>query len=327
MVLSKRAFSRRAVAIGLAVITALAALPLRGQAQSGSKAALKDIRLGVFPITDAAVPLLGLDRGIFEKHGINLLPTTLSTASIVQSTTSGQVDLALNSLQHSVSAASAGLPLSVVAGLSVWAKGVAGADPDGLIVLKDGPKTGADFNGKTIAVVALNSADELAARVTIDRHGGDANSLKFTVLPAAAMRGALQNGDVQGAVIHDPFYRSFMATGEFAAPLGNPNFQAFADLPRLVVISSKDFVGAHQPELRAFQAAMQESIDLALSDPDAVSATLVKWFKTPEADAKASTLPKLRATVTVEQVAAVEKLSQDYKFIKGDVDPAALVFQ
>ncbi|MGK9166668.1 ABC transporter substrate-binding protein [Inquilinus limosus] len=307
--------------------TALAMFPIassRAQ-QSVPTSEVRDMRLGVFPITDAAVLLLGADQGIFARNGIKLSVTTLSTASIVQSTISGQVDIALNSLQHSVSAAAAGLPLAIVSGLSVWAQGPSGADPDGLIVLKDGPTTGAELNGKTIAVVALNSADELAARITIDKHGGDSKSLRFTVLPPAAMRGALLNGDVQAAVVHDPFYSSFVATGSFAAPFGNPNFQAFPDLPRLVLITSRDYAGAHEAEIAGFRAAIKESIGYTLGDLGAIPGTLMKWFNTPEADAKASALPKLRAEVTVDQVAAVKRLSEQYSFLKGTVDPAALV--
>ncbi len=315
--------SRRHFLAGIAALSTAAASPL-AVAQTGA-GKLRELKLGVFPIVDAAVLLLARDRGIFEKHGLKVTISTLSTASIVQSTMSGQVDVALNSLQHTASASAAGLPIGVVSGLSRWAKGSSGADPDGLIVRKGDVRSGADLNGKTIAVVALNSADELAARVTVDRFGGDARSLKFTVLPPPAMKGAVQNGDVQAAVVHDPFYSSFMASGAFAAPFGNPNFLAFADLPRLVLIASRDYAKANADTMRALRAAVAEAIAYAESHPQDVPEALMKGFNTPEADAKASALPKLSAEVTVPQVAQVKKLFEDYSFAKGTVDPSALV--
>lgn len=318
---------RHMIAGGLAALGLAGLGPHGALAQQAGAAAPITLRLGVFPIVDAAVLLLGRDRGIFARHGLTVVISTLSTASIVQATMSSQVDVALNSLQHSASAAAAGLPIVVASGLSRWAKGAAGADPDGLIVLKDAVKTGADLNGKTVAVVALNSADELAARVTIDKFGGDSKTLKFTVLPPAAMKGALMNKDVQAAVVHDPFYGSFMASGAFAAPFGNPNFLAFDDLPRLVLIVSRDYAKANVAAIRALQAGVRDAIAYAESHPEEIAAALIKGFNTPEADAKASALPKLDPAVTVEQVAKVKAMFETYSFAKGTVDPAALVFQ
>ncbi|MGK9166666.1 ABC transporter substrate-binding protein [Inquilinus limosus] len=320
-----RRFVVRAM-VGLVAAGLVTASPAGvSQAEENSSSAMREVHLGVFPITEAAVPLLGLDQGIFAKHGLKLSVTTLANASISQSTVSGQVDIALDSLQHNTAAASAGLPLTVVSGLSVNAPGPSGRDPDGLLVLKSGPKRGADFNGATVAVAALNSADELATRVMIDKHGGDSRTLKFTVLPFPAMKVALMNGQVKVAALHDPFLSSFMETGEFAAPFGNHYFQAFADLPRHVFVTSKSYASSHQAEISAFHAAVRDSIAYAEAHPEAIPATLMKWFGTPAAVAQASVMPKLRGKVTAEHVVEIQRLFRQYNFTRSFVDPAAVV--
>jgi NitT/TauT family transport system substrate-binding protein len=99
----------------------------------------------------------------------------------------------------------------------------AGARPSAALAVRaDSPlRSGADFNGKTVAVSALNDSFSLSMRTWVDAHGGDASTLKLIEIPMSASAAAIANGRIDAAVLIQPFLRPALESGAIRV-LGDP---------------------------------------------------------------------------------------------------------
>ena len=77
--------------------------------------------------------------------------------------------------------------------------------------------TGKDFNGKTIAVSALNDLSTVSVDAWIEKGGGDIKTVKFVELPVSAMLAAVESHRVDGAFILYPPLAEAMASGKVKA--------------------------------------------------------------------------------------------------------------
>ena len=67
-------------------------------------------------------------------------------------------------------------------------------------------KTGADLNGKTFGVSALNDYFSLAARAWIDARGGDSSTIKLVEVPLSQSSGAVESGHIDAAILIQPYF-------------------------------------------------------------------------------------------------------------------------
>ena len=77
---------------------------------------LKQVEVGVIPIVDVAPIYLGVEEGIFEKHGLDLtLTLAQGGAAIVPAVQSGQMDFGFSNVTSLAIGRAHGLPLKLVA--------------------------------------------------------------------------------------------------------------------------------------------------------------------------------------------------------------------
>jgi len=124
-----------------------------------------------------------------------------------------------------------------------------------LQVAPDSPiKTGADLNGKTIAVTALNDLNTLATRAWVDKHGGDWKSLKWVEVPNSVTEEAIAQHRVDAGILQSPQLDASLKAGTTKS-LGDawsaitPNFMVG------VYIARVDWATAHADTLRKFLRA------------------------------------------------------------------------
>jgi len=100
----------------------------------------------------------------------------------------GSFEIGKSSVISLLSAHVRGLPLVIVAPAGDYDSARPSA---ALAVRADSPlRSGADFNGKTVAVSALNDSFSLSMRTWVDAHGGDASTLKLIEIPMSASAAA-----------------------------------------------------------------------------------------------------------------------------------------
>lgn len=242
--------------------TRLSALKLAGGAalalaapSVGSAQGLKTVRVGS-SLDDAITPLLyGMQAGLFAHEGLEIqLQSSSSGAALAQAVVGGSIDVAKSALMSIITAYARGIPFKLLAGAAINSND---APPTELCVLRDSPiKTAADMNGKTIAVNALQSLDQVGTEAVLDQHGGNSASVKFIEVPTAAMAGALEQGRADMAAITNPQLSDAMATGKFrifAAP-----YSGIA--PRFLIAGwfcTADFAQRNPDVVRGFGNAMR----------------------------------------------------------------------
>ena len=137
-----------------------------------------ELKVGVTPIANAANLYIALEQGYFTEEGLEVTPTIIQTASTaIPSLLNDELQLALMTSVPTVTAASKGLPISVVSGSDRYPTDGA-ADTTALVVAPEsGISSLADVAGKTVALVGLKSAPDLALRVVLEEAGVDPSDI------------------------------------------------------------------------------------------------------------------------------------------------------
>ena len=155
------------VALAFSVVT------VPGGAQT---TALTPIRIANLGFTEAsALPVYAQSNGTFKKYGLDATITTFNGGgAIIAAIAGGSLDAGFSNITSAVSAIQKGIPVMVIHAANLTAAGKA----DALLMKARGSKlkTGADLNGKTIAVTTLGGTLQLGVEQWMDKNGGDSKT-------------------------------------------------------------------------------------------------------------------------------------------------------
>lgn len=235
-----------------------AALPLGVAAREPS-----NVTIAAIPSDIAAEAYYAEQLGYFRKAGLasRLMPFT-NGPSIAAAVVSGSADLGFSNVISLAIAHLRGLPFTILAPANLH---VHGAPTAGILaVKKTSPiQSAKDLDGKTVAVTGLNNIAHIAARLWIDKNGGDSSKVKFIELPFSEMSPAIVAGRVDAAAldaIGDP------TAGKPDDPLRRLGSTFDAVSPRFapsVWFTTKAWVEKHPTEAKSFVAVMRQTASWA----------------------------------------------------------------
>jgi NitT/TauT family transport system substrate-binding protein len=210
-------------------------------------------------IDDDATPFIyAIQSGLFTRNGIDAdLSRSSSGAASVAGVVGGSFQIAKSSVTSLSTAHARGVPL-------VWIAPGGGYDSTqpqliGIVVRADaGIKSGADLNGKTVGVSALNDYFSLAARTWADKHGGDSSTIKLTEIPMSQARAAVASGRIDAAIIVQPFFQEASADPKVRI-IGDPSAALGSHLIQSVWFSSSDFVAQNPDTIDRFIRTMRDA--------------------------------------------------------------------
>jgi NitT/TauT family transport system substrate-binding protein len=209
--MSHRHAVRRLSRFAVAAIIALAVASLGQQAVRAQT--LEKIRLAGVQTDDLTPVYYAEKAGLYQKAGIDveIVPTSSGTAATT-ALVSGAYEMSKGSLISGLVAHLRDLPLVMVANGAIW-------DPkvpfSMLLVAADSTiKTGADLNGKTIGVPALNDLNTLVSSAWVDKNGGDSKTLKFVEIPNSVEADALASHRIDATVMQDPQMAAAVDSGK-----------------------------------------------------------------------------------------------------------------
>ena len=222
-----------AKAIPAAADTAPAAMPLHAASSSN----------------DEVTPFLyAMEGGLFKRAGIDARIDRLPSGStIVAGVLSGAFDVGKSSMPSLLAARGKGLPLTC---LAPGAEYSAEHPSFGLVVKTDSPiKSGADLNGLTAAVSAIDDLYTIAMKTWIDAHGGDSSTVKLVEVPIGVVAEAVASGRVAVGTLTQPFLKNGLDAGHVKL-LG---YSATAIAPRFMMTAwfARDDWAAKNPALAA----------------------------------------------------------------------------
>jgi NitT/TauT family transport system substrate-binding protein len=275
----------------------------------------KTVKLGYVAYTGIAPTQLGLDKGIFAKHGIKLQTSTADNpAAVAAQVLSGHLDAGFVTTTFLATAASKGAPLqaiSAVDGLIDTKDAVSG-----IVVKKDSAiRSPKDLTGKKVAVVALGSELDLLMRVVVDRDGGDSKKVQAVQIPFPQMQAALKAGRVDAVVTTEPFFTTSKNAG--GRVIAEPEVAVLPNGSVTAYVASKKYIASNADTVKAFAAAMAESLDYARAHEDEALGVIPKLTGLTADEVKGQALgtiydPKLN----VDSIEQLHKLLSQYGFIK-----------
>jgi len=292
---------------------------------SGSSSAkVTPLKVGVVEYSGIAPTQLGIDKGIFRKHGLDvkLVPGD-NPAAISAQVLSGQLDIGFATTTFLLTAASKGAPLQAISAVDGL---IDPNDAVSAIVVKKGSsiKSPKDLVGKKAAVVALGSELDVLTKKVVDDDGGDSSKVKSVQIPFPQMQAALKAGRVDAAVTTEPFL-SLTKNKDGAQVVSEPEVEVLPNGSVTAYTASKQYIGKNGDTVKRFQAAMQDSLTYAKAHKDEALAAVAKVTGVPVAEAKGQALgvvyePKLdTASVSKMQDLLVQYKQITEKLAMGDV--------
>jgi NitT/TauT family transport system substrate-binding protein len=189
---------------GLIVVVLVSTAGASASPRSSLAPALTRIDVVASAITGSAPVFYATERGFFRAQGLDAKITILvDPTQYVPAVLSGEADFAPNSVGGLTLARSRGAPVRMVAS-GILHRPLA---PTAFLVARKGSRiSGAgDLAGKKVAIDAPNQLPHIALRRWLKRNGISEKDVEFQVIPFPQMLSPLAHGDVDAALIAEPY--------------------------------------------------------------------------------------------------------------------------
>jgi len=308
--------SRTKKALGIA----LAVTMFAGSAHAQE---LKKIKLMYTLVTGFAASYVAQEQGFFKKQGIDVefVPTN-SSGNNPPALVSGSVQVAGPTMPTVLQANDAGLDLVVISGGAVYP-----LTGDVLVARPgSGIKTPADLKGKTVGVPGLGALLHFMLVRNLKANGVDPSSVKYVEMGFAQAADALKSGTIDAYPSQAPFTARILQSG---AGVEVANWLKSTPDGTLTVVyaTQRKWAMDNQDTVKKMRVAMKEAVEYGKAHKDAVYAAIAKYTKLPQQVVSSLPPPNLAVDITPQQVKFWVDLAKEQGAIKGNPDPAKILYQ
>lgn len=305
--------------ISIAILTAA----LAGCGSGGGTSSTPEtstVNVGTIPNPSVVGIYLGKDQGYFKDVGLTVVPKIASGfAPNLASVINGESQVGFAAVVPLLVAKSKGAPIKIIAGADAAPTSFdAATDPDNVFVMPNAAiSSPVDLQGKTVAVTALGSIQDLGIKIMVKKAGGDITKVKFLVLPSNDMVAALKSGRVDAAALSEPFTAA--ASKEGLKPLFSYVTSPTPGAPVGAYFTSEPTIAKSGSMISKFVEAITKAHTYAQSNPDKVKAALPTYTKIPsDVVADVNTFPYV-STITPEQISELSSLLVEYEYMSSPV--------
>ena len=248
---------------------------LGGEASAGPKrATLTTITVDTLPIANALPLDLGIAKGFFSSHGIEIKKQILQSGNdIVLALANHNGDIGYLGYTPMMIARTQSIPITLLAASEVEGTSTADNWQNVLVKGNSSIRSPADLAGKTIAVNALKGVSEVVIKAALKKLGVDPNSIKLLAIPFPSMRTALNNGQVDAIHVPEPFLtQGLTLDGDRIVLAPGPTLGNY--WPNGGYAALSDWIKSNPALAKNFRLAMNESVEYAQSHPDEIRALL-----------------------------------------------------
>ncbi len=258
-----------------AMLSALVSVLLFGgsAASAPGRTTLTTINLDTLPIANGFPLDLGIQKGFFANHGIEIKKKVLQSGNdIVLALANGDGDLGYIGYVPAIIGRTQGIKFTVVAASDD--EGTTADDNWQNIMVRGNSsiRTPQDLAGKTIAVNALKGVGEVMIKAALKKVGVDPNSPKLLALPFPSMRSALNNGQIDAFWAPEPFVTQGLGDGDRVVMAPGPVLGKYWPIGCYGALES--WVSKNPQLAAGFRAAINESLAYAQAHPDEIRALL-----------------------------------------------------
>lgn len=229
--------------------------------QTASGKALTKVTLGTYNGTCEAPLYIGIEQGIFKKHGLDVNLVNINSETLKEGIASGKIDAAQ---------ISPGLFKSIEQGLDIkLTNGIHTGCIQG-VVLKDSPiKEIKDLKGKKIGVDAIGGVPMVLLSIELGKAGIDPKKdVDWRVYPQAQLSQVLEKGEIDAFAAWDPYGALAISSGKARKIFGNSNNDGGKDAYCCYVGVNGKLAGSNPEVVKAITEAWDESSKCVQEHPD-----------------------------------------------------------
>ena len=303
-----------------AMVAVLAAVAL---AMAGPAHAQKTIKMLYTAVNGFASAYVAQDEGFFHKHGFDVEFTlTQSSGNHPAALVSDSVQIGGPTMTTVLQANDAGLDLVVFAGGAVYP-----LDGDILVARQgSGIKKTADLKGKRIGVPGLGALLHVMLVRNLKLQGVDPDSVKFVEVAFPQAGDALKSGTIDAYPAVAPFSARIVQSGA-----GYEVEDWLKETPdgtlTVIYAATRKWATANRDVIEGFKAGMAEANEFVKTHPDAEVKAIAHYTKLPDKIVASLAPPNLIVDVTPQQVKFWIDISREQGLIKGNPDPASVIFK
>lgn len=295
-------------------------------ANSGEADEMTTLNLGTLPIAASTAINVGIEEGIFEKHGLDIqVDSGQGGAATLPAVTTGDIDLAVGNPLTVLLADTQGLDVQLVAGYST--SRAESPDTTAIVVPEDSNIQGAaDLAEATVAVNTLTSGGDLNTMEAVLQAGGDPSAIDFVEVAFQDTVPQVEQGNVDAGWLVEPFLSQALANGHRVASWvfleSIPGGQ-----PTMIVYGSDQFVEENSEVVDNFRTALDETLQIVQEDPDLVRDLLPELMNMPAEVAANLELDDFDAELDVEGVQSIADLMVTHGFTDQEPNVQGLIGQ
>ncbi|WP_051793925.1 ABC transporter substrate-binding protein [Kibdelosporangium aridum] len=315
-------------AITLALLLAFSgcgALDGSGSSNSSTSGGLEkpSIKVGVLPVVDMAPFYQAADSGYFTQEGLDVqVVTAPSGPSAIESLIGEDLDIAVSSYPGAFAAqAKKAADIKIVTDLYAArpGHGVLVAAPNGGISRPE------DAAGKKIAVTSTGSISDLALMSVLQSRGVDVGTINWVPMPLPDMGPALQRGNVDAAVVIEPFV-TLTQKSMGAVPIVDIASGPTAELPMSGFAALAKWVSANPKTVAAFQRGLAKGIaDVKKDRSGRLDPILVKYVKIDTAIAPQVHIAEYPESLDAGRLQRVADLMKQFNVIQDRLDVSPML--
>lgn len=281
---------------------------------------VRTVTVGMLPIVPTAAMYAGIEEGFFADHDIELeIETGQGGAALLPAVMSQELDFSSSNPVSLLTARDKGLDVRVI---SNWSdeKETPEEAVNAVVASGDsGMSSAADLEGKTVAINTLKSMGDLTIREAVRADGGDPDAVTFIEMPFPDMPAALADGTADAVWVPEPFMSGLLAEGNVAV---TPPCAVAAPGMALQLMFTSAALAEEEPELvEDMQAALNETLEFAENNPDAVRAQITTVNPNiPEEAAANLRLEGFGTDPRVDQTTHIGELMADEGWIENAPD-------
>lgn len=323
---TSRSTTRRdflAATVGLAALASGCGAPQGEAGPTHGPLEKTQLTIGVLPIIDIAGFLIAHDRGWFKEAGLDLdIQEIQGGAQATPLLKKGELDITWgNWVSYFESQSSGEIDLALITdGFQ--------ADENMFLTLampNSGIRNPVDLRGKQIAVNTKKNIVELNLTTTLKSYGVVRDEITLVEIPFPDMPQALANGEVDAAVILEPFLSQANKLG--AQTVLDVASGPTQDIPVAGFASTREFAEKNPNTAAVFQRVMREGQDAAESDRTAVEQVLPKYTKTDPQTASLVRLGTFPRTLDATRLERVASLMKTQHMLPPDFEVEPMIFR
>jgi len=272
---------KRAITVSAAVVlVGSVAAACGGSDGESDEAETTPIKILVQPAYWSTAAFVAQDQGFFEEAGLDVeIELVPNQAAQVPLLISGEAEFGVGGNAATAVALGQGLPFEIIVAAS---RNESSKDEatNAIVVEADSElQNAAQLEGKKVAMAGSKGLSEYMVRVAVEAAGGDPDKVSLVQLDQPSGIAALEKGDVDAALVFQPYTAQSIADGKRA--IAYPSFDSSPGALYSAWFATKSYLAGNADVAEKFIEAIEKANTFSTENPEEANALLAEELELP----------------------------------------------